>query len=244
MSDLSIYKRQRQSNEPQNEGDTSMKNLNNLLDDVLVDIISRLDIKEAIRTNVLSKRWEYLWASKSDFDFEEGCNDMRYFMCIVDRAFASRNSSSINEFRLSCEVGHDDSHIKTWICAAVKRNVHAVNIILDGVFVLPSCLLTCATLTSLCLCLPYDLRVPTPISLSALKFLVLDSVKFSADNSIQKLLSGCPVLEKLEFCECNWTKLSSLSISAPMLQSLEIIENLWFRSSKQFRWLSRCNFGN
>ncbi|XP_055961236.1 F-box protein At4g09920-like isoform X1 [Mercurialis annua] len=179
MSDLSIYKRQRQSNEPQNEGDASMKNLNNLLDDVLVDIISRLDIKEAIRTSVLSKRWEYLWPSKSDFDFEEGCNDRRNFMCIVDRAFASRNSSSINEFCLSCEVGHDDSHIKTWICAAVKRNVHFADIKLDGVFVLPSCLLTCAILTSLSLSLPRGLCVPTLICLSALKSLELVSIKFS-----------------------------------------------------------------
>ncbi|XP_055960375.1 putative F-box protein At3g58860 [Mercurialis annua] len=227
MSELSRYKRQRENNEARDEEDASMKILNNLPDVVLVDIISRLEMKEAIRTSVVSKRWEYLWASKYDLAFnDEDCKHVRYFRSIVDRALMLRDSSSINEFCLSCEVEcHDDSRIKTWICDAVKKNVCVANFTLDGVFVLPSCLLTCATLTSLSLSLLSDFSIPTPIGLPALKCLIFNSVEFSADNSIQKLLSSCPVLEKLCFGGCIWTNLSSLSISVPVLKSLEIFDS-------------------
>ncbi|XP_050208657.1 F-box/LRR-repeat protein At1g06630-like [Mercurialis annua] len=223
-------------------------NLSNLPDAVLVHIISRLETKEAIRTSVLSKRWECLWASKYDFTFEEGCNNRRSFRSIVDRAFAIGESSSINEFRLSCKVGRDDSDIKTWICAAVKRRVQVVSIKLDGVLVLPPCLLTCATLTSLCLNLSDTSSLPTSICLPALKLLELDSVLFLADNSLHNLLSGCPVLEELIFSECCWLKLTSFSISATMLQHLEIIEEIWFRSNSsssdgsQVVKFGTCNF--
>lgn len=64
--------------------------------------------------------------------------------------------------------------------------------------------------------------VPPNGSLSSLKTLRLLSVKFSRDESVQKLLSICPVLEELVVRRSGYSNVEIFTINVPSLTSLSI----------------------
>jgi hypothetical protein len=114
------------------------------------------------------------------------------------------------------------------ITAAVRRNVQTLCICLwdsRGQFSLPRCVFTCETLTSFCLDMRCILKVPPIICFSNLKVLIIENVAFSDDYTTQQLLSGLPVLETLYFEKCTWGCHKVLSISAPKLHFLTIVED-------------------
>jgi len=181
------------------------KCLGDLPEEVLRHILSFLPTKDAVRTSVLSKSWEYRWASIPNLDF----------------------SYAIKRFNLSCDVLRDASRVNTWISAAVRHNVQELDISLDnfkGEFSLPYCLFTCKTLTSLHLYMPIILKLPTAICFSNLKTLTIESVTFSDEYLIEQLFYGMPVLEKLCLHDCSWGSLKVVHLSAPKLHSLRISE--------------------
>ena len=79
-----------------------------LPDSILQHILSLLQIKEAVKTSVLSKRWEFLWTSISKLDFKEDLEQSDEkradFMDFVEKALLLNDSSSIHTFSLTCEV--------------------------------------------------------------------------------------------------------------------------------------------
>ncbi|PRQ34516.1 putative F-box domain, FBD domain, leucine-rich repeat domain, L domain-containing protein [Rosa chinensis] len=204
------------------------KGLSDLPDVVIAKIISSLPTKEAIRTSILSKRWEYLWTSIPNLEFYPGNAKRSLLVNVVDRALLLRGPSDIKRFRLRFPVLGDASRVHAWISAIVRRNVEDLSIELDShkePFSLPHSLLTSATLKVLNLYLPCSFKVPSTICFSSLRELSLCSVVFSDDYSTQQLFSGCPVLEKLSFSECNWENIKFVSICAPKLLSLSIDES-------------------
>jgi hypothetical protein len=208
--------------------DGNNKCLSNLPKEVLLHIISSLSTKDAVRTSVLSKRWEYMWVSIPNLVFERSLRSKRtLLMNFVDRALCLRDSD-IKRFILSCDVLSDASRVNTWISAVVRHNVQELYIELEnfkGDFSLPYCLFTCKTLTSLHLNMWYMiLKLPPTICFSNLKILIIESVTFSNERLTQQLFSGLPVLEELQLHECKWGGLKTVSISAPKLRSLSIHE--------------------
>jgi hypothetical protein len=208
--------------------DGSRKCLGDLPEEVLRHILSFLLTKDAVRTSVLSKRWEYLWASIPDLDFEQYFLDKRnILMNFVERVLCLRDSYAINRFTLTCDVLLDASRVNTWISAAVRHNVRELYIKLydlKGEFPLPCCLFTCKTLTSLHLCMPIILKLPTTICLSNLKTLTIESVTFSDEYLTQQFFSRLPALEKLCLQDCSWGSLKVVRLSTPKLYSLSITE--------------------
>jgi hypothetical protein len=208
--------------------DGNNKCLSNLPEEILLHILSFLPTKDVVRTSVLSKRWDYLWASIPNLVFEQSLPAKRtLLMDFVDRAFCLRYSSDIKRFTLRCDVLCDSSRVNTWISAVVRHNVQELCIELDkfeGVFSLPNCLFTCKTLTRLKLEMPYILKLPTTICFSNLKILTIRNVTFSDEYLTQQLFSSLPVLEELVLFGCSWGDLKSVCISAPKLYSLHIWE--------------------
>ncbi|XP_065638628.1 F-box/LRR-repeat protein At3g26922 [Quercus suber] len=216
-------------NEERDAVDRNIKCLHNLPEEILRYILSLLPTKDAIRTSVLCKRWEYLWTSIPNLDFNGfELAKRKQFMNFVERVLLLRDSSDIKTFTLYCHVLRDASHVSAWISAAVRRNVQQLYIRLYNFrepFSLPHSLFTCMTLTELQLEMPCILKLPPTICFTNLKTLSLSRVTFAKEHSTEKLFSGLPVLEDLELENCNWVNLKVVSISAPKLLSIRIDED-------------------
>ncbi|KAJ4709471.1 Fbd-associated f-box protein [Melia azedarach] len=110
-----------------------------LPDDILVNIISRLTLKEAARTSVLSSRWKYLWTFTSSLKFDPGRSILRYTLGMnpseeerskyinwVNKVLESHRGS-INEFKVIFDLG--DAHassITNWIYTAISKRVQSL----------------------------------------------------------------------------------------------------------------------
>jgi hypothetical protein len=223
-----IHKPKRQKLNEEQGIDGNSKCFGNLPDAILRHILSFLHIKYAARTSVLSKRWEFLWTSIPCLNFGKPLPAKRTLhMNFVERVLCLRDSSDIKELTLNCDVQGDASRVKSWITAAVRRNVQSLHICLSdlrGQFSLPHRVFTCETLESFVLDMPCILKVPPIICFSNLKVLSIQSVTFSDDYTIQPLFSGLQVLEVLSLEKCRWVCVKVLSISAPKLHSLTIDE--------------------
>ena len=90
--------------------DGNSKSLGNLPEELLQHILFFLPIEDAVRTSLLCRRWEYLWTSTPNLDFELYEPAKRtLFMNFVERVLCLRDSSDIKLFRLCCDVLHDAS---------------------------------------------------------------------------------------------------------------------------------------
>lgn len=209
--------------------------ISNLPKELLQYILCFLSTKDAVRTSILSKRWEYLWTSIPVLDFEEGPGKRKLFTYFVERVLVLHHMLDLQKFALSCTVQADAPHINSWILAAIRRNVKELHLSLKGVrdsSVFPRCFFTCASITKLVLSMNWLSGVPNLIRFPSLKILILENVVFSDDNAAYQLFRGCPVLETLCIHQCNWLNLNAITISSSTLQTFEIMEtNMQNRSN-------------
>ncbi|KAK3432011.1 hypothetical protein EUGRSUZ_E04094 [Eucalyptus grandis] len=215
----------------------SCKQLCDLPDAILLQILSLLPTEDVVRTSVLSRRWEYLWTSIPSLVFREEYKENHrgriLFRNFVERALLLRGLSPMKVFSLSCVVDSEEyfngneSRVNTWITAAIGHNVQDLCLYLEfghpcTAYKIPRCIFRCGTLRELHLQMKHDLKLPSIICLPNLKVLILVDVPFGDDKSLEKLLS-CPSLEKLSLENCKWD-LEVLEISAPNLLHLNIVE--------------------
>lgn len=179
-----------------------------LPDDILIDILSCLPIKEAARTCVLSRRWKNLWK------FYRGCLDfddlmtkrllassskrfaveLRKYVNWVDQVLGSHQGESIEQFRISFDLGrHHTGTIDSWIAFAAARGVHRLELDLSSRNTIFKRLKDM-----------YDFPTPARLSelchdddgLKLLTSLRLESVNI-AEEHVLHFLSNCPFLEEL-----------------------------------------------
>ena len=213
----------------------SRDRISNLPDAVLCHIISFLPTKFSVGTSVLSKRWRHLWASIPDLDFDdellldrdEPVGDSGrsiLFKNFVDTVLLHGSRSCIRKFRLKCSDHELDSSVNSWICTVLERNVRELDLYFDMVYPieLPPNFFFCRTLVVLKLCFSIFLDIPSSICFPSLKILHLRSVEFSTDDSAQRLLSSCPVLEELVIERWRLDEQWVFNVSAPTLKSLQI----------------------
>ncbi|PRQ30768.1 putative F-box domain, FBD domain, leucine-rich repeat domain, L domain-containing protein [Rosa chinensis] len=204
-----------------------------LPDEVLCKVLSCLDIRYAVRTTVLSPRWNNLWTSLPNLCF---CNDYFIdddaFMTFVDRVLFFRDSSDIKKFCLDFDEPKEENfcRIESWICTAIRRNVVeldlSVNLYPDyKTFELPRSLFTCKTLEVLSLKSNFIANPPKSGCFPSLKVLeVLVRYPDLDNSSLEQIFAYCPVLEDLRIegslGEC--CDVLDFKISAPELKRLTI----------------------
>ncbi|XP_058212680.1 F-box/LRR-repeat protein At4g14103-like isoform X2 [Rhododendron vialii] len=204
--------------------------ISSLPGNVLHHILSFLSTKDAIRTSILSTKWEYLWTSISDIDLTDntfprtGKKEDRSLLDFVDRVFHCHDASDIKSLTVKSSELVNSSRVNSWISASMRHNIEELNLSLNWKArpVLPCHLFTCQSLVTLKLFMKWSLKVPSLTHFSNLKTLELSYVTFSDDNSTQHLFSSCPVLQELALVKCGWKNLKTIMICIPTLRRLTI----------------------
>ncbi|KAL5707913.1 hypothetical protein ACHQM5_018762 [Ranunculus cassubicifolius] len=203
--------------------------ISNLPESIRNDIVSFLPMVDAIRTSILSKSWRNVCSSLSNLDFdqqlfEEMSGKKTSFKESVNQLIGCRDGSSINSFKLVVDVNDSTvPHIHAWISYVVQHNVQKLHLCCKlnygSLASLPCSLFACRTLTVLSLT-AIHLELPAVVQFPLLKLLDLQLINWSDDEQTNRLISSCPLIERLSLVSCSWNKLSILVISAPNLKSL------------------------
>lgn len=209
-----------------------MDRISGLCDELLVKILLLLPTKVAVSTSVLSKRWErlWMWMPKLEYDdqfynSEPECKKLR---CFLVRSLPLHRAPVIESLRLKLSNSHFKPEvIELLVSVAVSRYVRELDISYSSCpkvsNMLPSNLFTCKSLVILKLDDEILLDVPRMVCLPSLKTLQLQRVTYSNEESLQRLLSFCPVLKELLVdLHDDDDNMGKFTIIVPSLQSLSL----------------------
>lgn len=207
-------------------GDVSGPDLiSDLPQSIIEGILSRLPIRDAVRTSILSSKWRYKWSIITELVFDEKCvtqyND-RGLMETSLVKFITRtlflHQGPIHKFQLSTMHLQCCPDIDQWILFLSRKNIKELVLELgEGEwFRVPSCLFNCSKLTRLEL---FRCEFDPPPSFKG--FLSLRSLNLHqvlvTPEAIESLISSCPLLESLSL---SYFDSLDLSICAPNLKFL------------------------
>ncbi|KAI3944268.1 hypothetical protein MKW98_016498 [Papaver atlanticum] len=220
--------------------------ISRLPDNLIHEILSFNDMKLAVQTCVLSKRWRNIWMSLPSITLvldafaQEKTYSMDRFVGFVDKVFDLRDDSDIQNLNLGSVI-HDDASIEThnrWIIAAVTRNVLNLTVVvaysLNSPYEFPQQLLNCRSLKSLGIKLGgrqfgnryTHVIVPKSMSLPQIEALCLDGISIS-NLDLQRLFSSCPCMEKVMIRKCNiqTENQRNIIIDFQSLEAFQLIDN-------------------
>ncbi|KAJ3687690.1 hypothetical protein LUZ61_016854 [Rhynchospora tenuis] len=191
--------------------------ISNLPDSLLIEILSELDAWEAVQTCILSKRWRSLWTFVPYlyFDFANFGDDAELFNNFVSSFLHLRDDSTdVRTFTLRYSVPHDAGIfdlVNAWILYALNHKVKNLAVDLFGKQCgrLPDSLFNCASLKCLHLNCYYQIE-PDIVCLPNLRFLCLYGV-YMPNDSMQKIILGCPSLKTLSMHWCFIMMMSGIS---------------------------------
>ncbi|XP_010412779.1 PREDICTED: FBD-associated F-box protein At4g10400-like [Camelina sativa] len=206
-----------------------MDRISGLCDELLIKILLYVPTKVAVSTSILSKRWEYLWMWLPKFDYGSkhySPSDCEMLQCFLEKNLPLHRAPVIESFRLVCSSEFKAENIKLWVVIAVSRCLRKLKVYYSSYpmkpNILPSNLYTCKSLVILKLEGNILLDVPRMGVLPSLKTLQLKRVIYFNEESLQRLLSNCPVLEDLLVDLREVDNMGKLTVVVPSLQSLSL----------------------
>jgi len=211
----------------QHKGERSTE-LGDLPNEILQEIISKLPIKNAIQTAVISKNWENQWKNMSKVKLVgRGYRERKEFTKFVDKLVAVLNTSCIKILSLSYDFCDDSPMVNGWLSAFIKPTIQELSLdfeSLEDPLTFSDSLFRSKDLTHFHLNMPQIIMLPSYICFPSLSTLSFRDVVFPDSLSTQRLFTGCPSLKKLSLIDCNWSNVETVHIACPMLQILIIRE--------------------
>lgn len=181
-----------------------------LPDSLITQILLNLPTKDSVKTSVLSKRWRNLWLNVPGLELHS--NDFPSFskaaiMNFTDRFLEFNRGTRLEKFKIK----YDECNVYLFgiselIATAINRGAQHLDVDTLGCPVtkdfMPLDIYKSKTLVSLKL---VNVGMPNPefvFSLPCLKIMHLEDILYSKDDPLimEKLISGCPVLEDLTVC--------------------------------------------
>ncbi|XP_017244269.1 F-box/FBD/LRR-repeat protein At1g13570 [Daucus carota subsp. sativus] len=195
------------------------------LPESIIDIIlTKLPIRDAVRTSILSTKWRYQWATMTRLVFKN------HVPFMSDKKLAEQEITNfimrflflhqgpIYRFKLSTNCSIKSTDMDQWLLFLSRKDIKELVLMLDAnCLKIPSCIISCQKLTTLKL-QALDVKPPLRFrGFPCLKYLNLCSGSFTIED-IENLTSGCPLLEKFTFT--NVGDLMGFAIHAPNLKRL------------------------
>lgn len=189
--------------------------ISELPESLISQILLHLPTKASVKTSVLSTRWKNLWLNVPgldlncrDFPFQN--NNEKLLIDFIDRFLQFNNESRLQKFKVDYSR---DKIIKfsDRIGDAISRGIRVLDVESNTYYrdaddcidypcieFMPLNLYSCKTLVSLKLSYS-GLEDPGFVYLPCLKFMHLREVRWDSSGTmnLEKLVSGCPVLEEL-----------------------------------------------
>ncbi|KAK6122785.1 hypothetical protein DH2020_043483 [Rehmannia glutinosa] len=190
-----------------------MDRISELPEGILHHILSFLSQKEAVQTCVLSKSWRYIWSTRPKIEFHEDCfnGNKETFMSTLDKTLQGYHDQKlcIQEFRVDMWVDHSKSMslLEKWISRVViNMRVKTFNLYMLShkceYFDLPSVVFKAESLQKLYLHRCKLSQNPLDkVLFKHLQTLTLTLV-YIEDETFEKIISCCPLIEKLYLNSC------------------------------------------
>ncbi|KAI3877742.1 hypothetical protein MKW98_020223 [Papaver atlanticum] len=228
------------------EGEEEIDRISRLPDYLIHEILSFIDMKYAVQTSVLSKRWKNIWLSVPFISlhwesFRKGIvydvgETVDRFLAFVNKVFEFRDESDIEMIKLVIVILNDISvqALNRWILAAVNYNVHHLDVkginVPNLAYEIPYELFNCKSLKSLTFILlaggSSDIFLPKSMSLPQIKKLWLVGSTIS-NLELQMLFSSCPLMEMaiIQKCHVHTYNQINIIIDSQRLDTLMVFDN-------------------
>lgn len=202
------------------EKDSGHDLISDLPDSIIETILTKLPIKDAVRTSILSTRWRYRWASMTNLVFDDrgvvDCEEIMHFIL----KFLFLHDGPIHKFCVQSSYLHGSAEIDQWLLFLSRREVKELIIELgeDEWFRAHSSLFSFKNLTRLEL-VHCELSPPPDFKgFMWLKHIDFQHVVFPQDD-YDVLIERCPLLETLTLTSYDSIE---LTINAPNLKYLTV----------------------
>lgn len=203
---------------------TLIDRLSTLSDDVLINILSLLPLRQAARTCTLSKRWRLLWTYLPTLNI-----DSPIARPSIPGILTHHNPSRIRDF---CYVSFSrlarSGKLESYLSIAVKHGIRVLKLDFyrdcygrqQPDYKLPACIFCCDSLTKLHLSY-CELDLPESMHWNSLTSLTLEYMVL-ADDTVERLTSSSPVLSELSLFDCNSSSHLRICIDNPSVKTLSI----------------------
>lgn len=199
--------------------------ISDLPQSIIETILTKLPIRDAVRTSVLSSKWRYKWAALTQLVFDDKCASFSNDRTITENKlvkfitrFLFLHEGPIHKFTLSTSYLQSSPDIDQWLLFLSRKDIKELVLeVGEGEwFRVPSCLFSCMKLASLEL-VRCELDPPPEFKgFLCLKYLNLQQV-LVAPEVVENLISGCPLLESLTL---SYFDSLALTVRAPNLKYL------------------------
>ncbi|PSR91233.1 F-box/FBD/LRR-repeat protein [Actinidia chinensis var. chinensis] len=199
--------------------------ISDLPQSIIETILTKLPIRDTVRTSILSTKWRYKWANLTHIVFDDKCgtlcNDkgpVKDNLVKFITRFLFLHDGPIHNFSLSSAYLQNSPDIDQWLLFLSRKDIKELVLELgEGeLFKAPSCIFSCWKLTRLEL-IRCELDPPPNFKgFFCLKYLNLEQVSIAPD-AVESLISSCPLLESLTL---SYFDSFTLTIRAPNLKYL------------------------
>ncbi|CAI9296699.1 unnamed protein product [Lactuca saligna] len=176
--------------------------ISDLPQSIIETILTKMPLRDAVRTSILSSKWRYKWATLTHLEFDDKCvsgthskSHARSNLVNFITRFLFLHDGPINGFALSTTYLRSSPNIDQWLLFLSRKDVK--ELVLEfgkrKLFRAPSCLYSCQKLVRLKI---VNWELAPPLSFKGfpfLKHLILKHVSI-APYAIENLISGCIII--------------------------------------------------